>query len=71
MQYLNSGKNCFYSDVYINDSNLLNLARIKCLKISSVKGGNQFFKFRVREKKGGNQNFPKILGGTRALHTMP
>ena len=22
------------------------------------------------KRKGGNQNFPKILGGTKALHTM-
>ena len=26
------------------------------------KGGNQFFKFGVGKKRGGNQNFSKILG---------
>ena len=32
---------------------------------------NQFFKFGVGEKKGKeNQNFHKILGETKALHTM-
>ena len=37
-----------------------------------AKGGNQFFKFGVGKKKGGNQNFSKILGGggTKELHTM-
>ena len=40
-------------------------------QISSEKGENQFIKFGVGDKKGGNQNCRKILEGeTEALHTM-
>ena len=49
---------------------LLKLDRKEFSEISDTKGGNQFFKF-VVGKKGGDQNFPKILGGgDKALHTM-
>ena len=43
--------------------------RKKCHKISNAKGGTNFSSLGWG-KKGGNQNFPKILGGTKALHTM-
>ena len=37
----------------------------------NTKGGNQFFKFGFGKKRGGDQNFSKILGGaTKALQTM-
>ena len=37
---------------------------IKCLEISSAKWGTNFSSLGW-EKKGGNQNFPKILGGAK------
>ena len=47
----------FYSDIYLNDTILLNLSRKKCREKSSTKGGNQIFKFGVGEKKEGEQKF--------------
>ena len=58
---------CFYSDIYINNNNILNLACKKCCEIPNAKGGTNFSSLELA-KRGENQNFPKTLGGTKALH---
>ena len=59
-----------HSNTHINNDNLLDLSPKIVAKFRVKKRGNQFFKFWVGEKKGGGQNFPKIIGGTKVLHTM-
>ena len=49
---------------------LLKLARKKLSEILDAKGRGPIFQVWGGKKRGGDQNFPKILGETKALHTM-
>ena len=49
---------------------LLKVASKKVLRNFGYKRREPIFQVWGGGKKGGNQNFPKILGGTKALHTM-
>ena len=59
----------FYSNFCIR-TKLPKLASKKFSGISVTKRGEPIFQVWSGEKKWGNQNFFKILGGTNALHTM-
>ena len=54
----------------MTDNNSSNLARIKCREIPSAKEKTPVFQVWVGGKKGGNQNFPKIVAGEPKPYTL-